>query len=282
MSSGPVNEVPDAESPSGSIRVAVSGAGKMGQEIVQGLYLEPDVEPVAVLDKFSDEDTFSLPSSSGQRIPRSNDPALLQRLRPDVLIDFSHHEWTEAVAPLAVDLGIHLVIGTTGLSDAFVAELDHRCREAGIGGVIAANFAIGAVLLMHLAQVAAPFFENVEVIELHHDQKVDAPSGTALTTVRGLLAARDGRPFAYPETAKQTLPNTRGGEFGGAGIHSIRLPGLVAHQEVIFGGLGQTLTLRHDTSSRESFLPGVMRATHQVMRLRHLVHGLDQLLGLRA
>jgi len=142
---------------------------------------------------------------------------------------------------------------------------------------IAANFAIGAVLMMHFAAQAARFFDNAEIIELHHDQKVDAPSGTAKTTAELMRAARKD-PFVHPLTEKETVPGTRGGELGGIAIHSVRLPGLVAHQEVIFGGLGQTLTIRHDSTGRDSFMPGVIAATRAVMGIDHLVVGLDELL----
>ena len=262
------------------IRVVVSGLGKMGREILLGLSRQEDIEPVGVLEKFSREEVFSLPDGSGRLIPCSTDPALLERLTPDVVIDFSNHEWTSVIAPVAIQAGIRPVIGTTGLPDKLVDQLERDCAAAKLGGVVAANFALGAVLLTHLARTAAPFFENVEIIELHHDQKVDAPSGTALAIADELLRAREQRSFTYPETTKQTIPGTRGGERGGAGIHSIRLPGLVAHHEIIFGGLGQTLTLRHDSTSRESFLPGVLLATREVMRREGLVRGLDRLMGL--
>jgi 4-hydroxy-tetrahydrodipicolinate reductase len=133
--------------------------------------------------------------------------------------------------------------------------------------------------MMHFARQAARFFDNAEIIELHHDQKVDAPSGTAKTTAELMRAARKG-PFVHPSTEKETIPGTRGGELGGIAIHSVRLPGLVAHQEVIFGGLGQTLTIRHDSTGRDSFMPGVVAAARAVMGLDHLVVGLDALLGL--
>ncbi len=145
--------------------------------------------------------------------------------------------------------------------------------------MIAPNFAIGAVLMMHFARLAAPYFDVAEIIELHHAAKVDAPSGTALATAREMAAAR-GRPFEHPETEKQTIPGTRGGVEGGITIHSVRLPGLVAHQEVLLGGLGQTLTIRHDSTSRESFIPGVILAVREVMRRHDLVVGLDRVLGL--
>lgn len=263
-----------------SVRAVISGAGKMGQEMLRGLSRVADIELVGVLEKFSHEDTVALPDGSGRRIPLSNDPAMLEQLRPDVLVDFSNHEWTAVVAPLAVQLGVRPVIGTTGLPEALVDQLERDCAAASLGGVVTSNFALGGVVLMHLARIAAPFFENVELIELHHDQKVDAPSGTALSILRGMLDAREGRPFAYPETTKQTLPGTRGGTLGGVGVHSIRLPGFVAHHELIFGSVGQTLTLRHDSTSRESFLPGVLLAVRAVMQRSELVRGLDRLLGL--
>ncbi|MFN8559116.1 MAG: 4-hydroxy-tetrahydrodipicolinate reductase, partial [Dehalococcoidia bacterium] len=189
--------------------------------------------------------------------------------------------WTARVAPIAVAAGVSPVIGTSGLAEPFVAELAARCRAAGVGGLVAPNFAIGAVLMMHFARLASPYFDVAEIIELHHDKKVDAPSGTAVATARDMVAAR-GRPFDHPETEKFTLPGARGAEEGGVTLHSVRLPGLVAHQEVLFGGLGQTLTIRHDSTSRESFLPGVLLAAREVMNRQELVVGLDRLMGLRA
>jgi 4-hydroxy-tetrahydrodipicolinate reductase len=262
------------------IRVVISGLGKMGREMLAGISRDEDIEPVGVLEKFSHEEVLSLPDGSGRLIPCSSEPSLLDRLKPDVMIDFSNNEWTSLVAPMAVRLGIRPVIGTTGLPETLVSQLERDCAAARLGGVVATNFALGAVLLTHLARIAAPFFDSAEIIELHHDQKVDAPSGTALTIAGEMLQAREQQPFAYPQTTKQTIAGTRGGMQGGAGIHSVRLPGLVAHHEVIFGGLGQTLTLRHDSTHRESFLPGVLLATRAVMQRQQLVRGLDRLMGL--
>jgi 4-hydroxy-tetrahydrodipicolinate reductase len=262
------------------IRVVVSGLGRMGREILMGISRQDDMEPVGVLEKFSREEVFSLPDGSGRLIPCSTEPELLERLSPDVVVDFSNHEWTSIVGPAAIAAGVRPVIGTTGLTEDFVAGLEKSCAEARLGGVVASNFALGAVVLTHLSRIAALYFDNVEIIELHHDQKVDAPSGTALTMAEAMLRARDGRPFDYPETTKETVPGTRGGQHGGAGIHSVRLPGLVAHHEIIFGGLGQTLTLRHDSTSRESFLPGVLLAVREVTQRQELVRGLDRLMGL--
>ena len=261
------------------IRVLVCGSGRMGTEVLHGLCGAPGLLPVGVLERFAQGSEAALPDGSGS-VPLGPDlEAMLAATRPDVVVDFTFHEWTERVAPAAVAAGVRPVIGTTGLADRFVRELTAQCREHGLGGVIAPNFAIGAVLMMHFARLAARYFDVAEIIELHHDKKVDAPSGTALATAREMVAAR-GRPFDHPETEKTTIPGTRGGVEGGVTLHSVRLPGLVAHQEVLFGGLGQTLTIRHDSTSRESFLPGVLLAVREVMTRGELVVGLDRLMGL--
>ncbi len=145
--------------------------------------------------------------------------------------------------------------------------------------MLAANFAIGAVLLMHMAKIASRFFDAAEIIELHHDQKVDSPSGTSIATARGMIEAR-GRPFGRNEPESTPVEGTRAGALDGVTIHSVRLPGLVAHQEVLFGGVGQTLSIRHDSMGRESFMPGIILATREVMRRDELIIGLDALIGL--
>lgn len=267
------------ESPAAApLRVLVCGSGKMGREVIAGVGAQADMTVVGVIEKFADTDRYPLPG--GGSVPLSADPAaLLAQTSADVIVDFSFHEWTQQVAPLAVRAGVRPVIGTTGLPDAFIEQLARECAARKVGGIVAANFALGAVLLMHLCRVAAPFFEYAEVIELHHEAKVDAPSGTALATVREMLRARE-RPFRHPETEKFSLPGTRGGVEGGVTVHSVRLQGLVAHQEVIFGALGQTLTLRHDTTSRESFIPGVLLAIRHLDGRQELIIGLDRLMGL--
>jgi 4-hydroxy-tetrahydrodipicolinate reductase len=261
------------------IRVLVCGTGRMGTEVLAGVCRTPGIVPVGVLERFAKEPSVTLPDGSGA-VPLGAEPeALFEQTRPDVVVDFTFHEWTARVAPAAVAAGVRPVIGTTGLSQALVAGLERLCAERGVGAFIAPNFAVGAVLMMHFARIAARHFDVAEIIELHHDKKVDAPSGTALTTAKEMVAAR-GRPFEHPETDTFTIPGTRGGVEGGVTLHSVRLPGLVAHQEVLFGGLGQTLTIRHDSTSRESFIPGVLLAVHEVMQRRELVVGLDKLMGL--
>jgi 4-hydroxy-tetrahydrodipicolinate reductase len=255
------------------LRILVSGSGKMGREVARAVTAASGMEPAGFVDAFATTDTIdSLPV-------HREAPAAIDTLKPDVVIDFTNAAWTPGLAEAALANGTRLVIGTTGLSDEFMAWLSAECSKTGLGSVVAANYAIGAVLMMHFARQAAPFFDNAEIIELHHDQKVDSPSGTAKTTAELMRAAR-AENFAHPVSEKEPLAGARGAETGGIAIHSVRLPGLVAHQEVIFGGLGQTLTIRHDTIGRESFMPGVIAAVRRVMELDHLVVGLDELFGL--
>jgi 4-hydroxy-tetrahydrodipicolinate reductase len=180
---------------------------------------------------------------------------------------------------MATKRKVNLVIGTTGLSPDNLAEIDQLAKANGVGAVVAPNFALGAVVMIHLARIAAKFFDYAEIIEMHHEQKLDAPSGTALSTARAIREAR-GKPFLYPKLHKESLSGTRGGELEGVALHSVRLPGLLAHQEVIFGAAGQTLSIRHDTISRQCFMPGVVLAIKKVSEYKGLVYGLDKLLGL--
>jgi len=260
-------------------RVLVSGSGRMGREVLAAVCREPDLTPVGAVDALARSSTIDLPDGTGP-VPLGVDPAaVIATTKPDVIIDFTNAEWTPQLAPAALKDGVRLVIGTSGLPDAFVEYLRAECAKRSIGAVIASNFALGAVLMQQMARLAAPFYEHAEIIELHHDQKVDAPSGTAIATAKLMGEARK-KGFTRPPTEKETLDGTRGGELGGVTIHSVRLPGLVAHQEVIFGGPGETLTIRHDSTSRESFMPGVMLAVREVMKRNELVVGLERLLGL--
>jgi 4-hydroxy-tetrahydrodipicolinate reductase len=245
----------------------------MGRQVAAAVAAEADMRPVAYLDGLAT-------SAVLDGLPVFNEATKCFAECPaEVAIDFSNAAWTPTLAAAALERGVRLVVGTTGLSPEFMASLERDCKARGLGAVVAANFAIGAVLMMHFARQAARFFDNAEIIELHHDQKVDAPSGTAKTTAEQMLAAKKDR-FVHPPTEKETVPGTRGGELGGIAIHSVRLPGLVAHQEVLFGGLGQTLTIRHDSTGRDSFMPGVVASTRAVRELDHLVVGLDALFGL--
>jgi 4-hydroxy-tetrahydrodipicolinate reductase len=261
------------------ISVLASGSGHMGREVLQAVATARDFQPVGVLEKFSTEEFHSLPGSS-ELIPMGHEPEpLISRCRPDVVIDFTNAEWTPGVAKAALGAGARLVIGTTGLPEAFVRELERECRARKLGAFIAPNFAIGAVLMMHMASLAARYFDWAEITEMHQERKVDAPSGTAIATAR-LMAAARGKPFEHNTPDKQTLSGSRGASYEGIAIDSVRLPGMVAHQQVVFGGLGQTLTIRHDSTGRDSFIPGVLLATREVMKRDELVVGLEKLIGL--
>ena len=255
------------------IRVLVSGSGRMGRQVAATVLAEPGMSPVGYVDGLAEAGVL-------EGIPLFKDAAAAcEQLKPDVIIDFTNAAWTPTLAQAALAAGVRMVIGTTGLNDEFMRWLETEAAARKTGVVLAANFAIGAVLMMHFARQAAPFFEHAEIVEMHHNLKVDSPSGTAKTTAEMMRAARD-RDFVHPESEKEPLVGARGAEYGGVALHSIRLQGLVAHQEVIFGGLGQTLTIRHDTTGRDSFMPGVLMATREVMKLDRLIVGLDALFGL--
>ncbi|MEX2031298.1 MAG: 4-hydroxy-tetrahydrodipicolinate reductase, partial [Dehalococcoidia bacterium] len=188
-------------------------------------------------------------------------------------------QFTPTLIEAALKHGVRPVIGTSGVDAKTLTRLREGALASGVGAVYAANFAIGAVLQMYMAAIAARFFDSAEIIEMHHDAKVDSPSGTALSTARVMHDAR-GRDFEANTPSLEHLEGARGAITGGIPIHSVRLPGFVASQEVIFGGTGQILTLRHDSTGRDSFMPGVMLAIREVMTRDHLVVGLDQLVGL--
>src|SRR5579864_2011312 len=245
------------------IRVAVSGhRGKVGSVLASALAVEPGIEYIGGVGR---EDDLA---------------AFLREHRPAALVDFTRPADGLRNALIAVEAGAAPVIGTTGIPTGGLDELEAACRKKGIGGIVAPNFAVGAVVMMHLAEIAAPHFEAVEIIELHHATKLDAPSGTALSTARRLAARRASSPFTHRKAEKETLAGTRGGEEGGVGVHSVRLPGFVADQEIIFGLPGQTLTIAHRTTSREAYVPGVVLAIRKVTSSPVFYRGLDELLGL--
>lgn len=261
------------------IKVLVSGSGRMGREVLAAVAQEPDMDPAGCVDLLSSESTISV-AGSDKLIPFGQDAAaMIARVRPDVIVDFTSAEWTPRLTKDALAAGVRLVIGTTGLSDAFVKELESEANRRKVGVLVAPNFALGAVLMQHMASVAARFYSHAEIIELHHEGKIDAPSGTSLATARAMRAAR-GDGFTVPVPQKEPVKGARGANEMSVTIHSVRLPGLVAHQEVIFGGRGETLTIRHDTTNRESFMPGVILAVREVMNREGFVYGLDRLMGL--
>ncbi len=261
-----------------AIKVVVHGAaGKMGQELVNGLAREPGIEVVGAVDVKADKPTYPLPDDRGN-VPFSADLGkIIAGCKPDVIVDFSVAKATMPMVRTATARHVACVIGTTGLTSAEVDEIRKLASSNRVGVVMAPNFALGAVLMMHLAKIAAKYLDYAEITELHHHLKADAPSGTALMTAREMAKAR-GKPFTRPE--EKGAFASRGQNVEGVTIHSVRLPGLMAHQEVVFGAAGQTLTIRHDTINRECYLPGVIMAVKEVGKRDGLVYGLDALLDL--
>jgi 4-hydroxy-tetrahydrodipicolinate reductase len=247
------------------IRVVVHGAlGRVGREVVNATCKDADLKLVGAVDAKADGNTLPLPVGSGT-VPLSRTlDSILTQTEPKVIVDFSTAEASMAMARLATKHKVNLVIGATGLSTENLEEIDRLAKANGVGAVVASNFALGAVLMIHLAKIAAKYFDNVEIIELHHDQKLDAPSGTAVSTAKAISEVR-GIPFVHPKVQKETVPGARGAELQGVALHSVRLPGLMAHQEVIFGTSGQTLIIRHDTINRECYMPGVVMAVKKVV-----------------
>ena len=198
-------------------------------------------------------------------------------LEADVWIDFTIPKVAYEHTRFALEHGLAPVVGTTGFTTEEITDLIDLSREKNIGGLIAPNFAIGAVLLMQFAAQAAKYFPNVEIIELHHDKKKDAPSGTAVKTAELISQVRQPQEQGAPDE-EESLPGARGANYQGMHIHSVRLPGLVAHQEVIFGSQGEGLTLRHDSYDRVSFMTGVNLGVKEVVKRHELVYGLEHLL----
>lgn len=259
-----------------TIRVGVVGAtGKMGREILKAVTNDPATEVVFGVSLVDTPLTLTV---EGKEIPVFGDLAKALEERPvDVVIDFTNADAFRQNASVVLSHGVHLVSGTTGLKHE---ELEAWGKEAAAQGkcfFYAANFAIGAVLMMRFAEEAAKFMPEVEIIELHHDQKKDAPSGTAVATAKRIAKVREAHEQGLPGEV-ETLDGARGANVDGMHIHSVRLPGYNAHQEVVFGGLGQTLTIRHDSINRESFMPGILFATKRVSGYTGLVEDLDTIM----
>jgi len=239
-------------------RVAVLGAnGRMGSEVVRAVSAAPDLELGPTYDA---GDTIDL---SGV----------------DVAVDFTHPEAVMGNLQTCIEAGVHAVVGTTGFDDERLGQLRQWLTGTDVGVLVAPNFGIAAVLMMRFAAQAARFFDSVEIIELHHPRKADAPSGTATRTAELIAQARAGMP-KMPDATWKALEGARGADVQGVRVHSIRLAGLVAHQEVILGGEGETLTLRHDSYDRASFMPGVLLGVRQIASRPGLTVGLDPLLDL--
>jgi 4-hydroxy-tetrahydrodipicolinate reductase len=233
----------------------------MGAEVCRSVDAAEDLELVAAIDAGED------------RAPAEE---------ADVVVDFTVPDQVMDNLGWCIDHGVHAVVGTTGFTDQRLADLRARLEaRSGANILIAPNFSIGAVLMMHFAEQAARFFESAEIIELHHPNKVDAPSGTAQATARRIAVARSAAGLGdVPDATTSGLDGARGADVDGIHVHGVRLRGLVAHQEVLFGSAGETLTIRHDSLDRSGFMPGVLAAIRAVPDLPGLTVGIDALLGL--
>ncbi len=251
------------------IKVAISGVlGKMGQAVKNAVEEEDDLQLVGMIDTKS----FSNNKIDYNIVIGSDLNYVLKECEADVLVDFTQPDTVLKNVEIALENEVYTVVGTTGLTENDLDKLNMLSEEQGVGVLIAPNFAIGAVLMMNYASKISKYMPNVEIIELHHDNKLDAPSGTAIKTAQ-MLNNENNNYLNEKNSAYGSIHN-------GVKVHSIRLPGFIAHQEVIFGGKGQTLTIRHDTTSREAFMPGVVMAIREISKYVGLIYGLENLLDL--
>ena len=242
-----------------AVRVGVIGAsGRMGSETCRAVDGDDDLQLVA---KVTSRDPLEVLVENGA----------------EVAVDFTTPEAVKANVEFCIDRGIHAVVGTTGLAETDLDDLARRAAGRDARVLVAPNFAIGAVLMMRFAAEAAPYFDAAEIVERHHERKADAPSGTALRTAQLMNEARQ-ETWRAPEARPESLAGSRGGDASGVRVHSIRMPGSVAHQEVVLGSAGQTLTIRHDSIDRGSFMPGVLLAIKRVGGLEGVTVGLEHAL----
>ncbi|MGL5080247.1 MAG: 4-hydroxy-tetrahydrodipicolinate reductase [Microcoleaceae cyanobacterium] len=270
-----------------SIPVIVNGAGgKMGREVVKAVATAPDMTVLGAIDRnpeFLHQDAGVLAGIEALEVLVTNDRESIlamaaQEKQLPVMVDFTHPGSIYESVRAGIAYGVRPVVGTTGLSSEQIQDLTEFAEKASVGCLVVPNFSIGVILLQQAAVAASRYFDHVEIIELHHNQKADAPSGTALKTAE--MLAELGKSYNLPEVAETELfPGARGAEVAEhIRIHSVRLPGLIAHQEVLFGSPGQLYTLRHDTTDRASFMPGVLLAIRKVLQLKTLIYGLEKIL----
>lgn len=263
------------------IKIIIAGPrGRMGREAVKMVHSADQFQLVSVVDHKHDGKKLNELNDFKQygEVPIfSNIEECLQKSDADVLVDLTTPEFGYFHTKTALEYGVRPVVGTTGFTQAQLDELKSRAEEKEIGCIIAPNFAIGAVLMMKFSQMAAKYFQDIEIIELHHDQKLDAPSGTAIKTAEMISTVRNKKEQGHPNE-KETLSGARGANLDGMHIHSVRLPGLIAHQQVLFGADGQSLTLRHDSYNRASFMSGVKLSIETVMNVDTLIYGLENII----
>ncbi|MNZ68996.1 4-hydroxy-tetrahydrodipicolinate reductase [compost metagenome] len=262
------------------IRVAVAGAsGRMGREVVKMVLEDEALQLVAAAAPSAgavDAGIFAGKANTGVIVKETLEEAL-EGANADVLVDFTVPQVAYGHTKTAIHFGVRPIMGTTGFTPEQIAELDELCKQKGIGGLIAPNFSIGAILMMKFAAEAAKYMPHVEIIEYHGDQKLDAPSGTSIKTAELIAQNRQELRQGNPKE-EETIEGARGGYYNGFRIHSVRLPGVFAQQEVVFGGHGQTLKIRHDSYDRAGYMPGVNVAVKKVMTYSGLIYGFEHIM----
>ena len=260
------------------LNVVVNGAlGKMGQQVLSAVSEDPGMNPVGGIDLAAKDSSLSLDNTSYTIPLYSSIEEISDGV--DVVVDFTNGEGAESVLQTLAPKNINIVIGSTGITESTMTNAASLAEKHNVGIMIAPNFAIGAVVMNHISRIAAPFFDYADLTEMHHENKIDAPSGTALAIAEATSQGKKGD-FKSPDPEKELVPGTRGGTLRGINIHSARMPGRVAHHELVFGALGQTLTIRHDSINRESFMPGVLMAIKYVKQNQGFTVGLDKVMGL--
>ena len=255
------------------MKVLVNGAlGRMGSTVVATVLKQEDMELTGVVNPHGEGKTIG-----GLGITATLADAFAKG-KPDVVVDFTRPAVVMNNLRETLGAGVNAVVGTTGFSQDDLAELDKLAKENNVGVLVAPNFAMGAVLMMKFAAEVAKYFPQAEIIEKHHDQKLDAPSGTAILTAQKIVEARGGYVAQGNPNETEKLPHARGNNYEGLRIHSVRLPGFVASQEIIFGSMGETLTISNDPINRDCYMPGVMRGCREIIGKVGLIYGLDKIL----
>lgn len=260
------------------IKVVINGIlGKMGQSVLAATLEADGMVPVAGCDAKDVIKSDQIETSSGKLMLSSDLEKVLENA--NVIVDFTNAEGARKIISSAPSKKVHCVIGSTGLSEEDFSNAQEAAEKYGVSIIIAPNFAMGAVLMTHLIKESAKFFDYADLTEVHHEAKIDSPSGTALSMAK---AAHEGKKadFKAPKSEKELIDGARGADYKGVVIHSGRMPGRVAHHEMVFGALGQTFTIRHDSINRESFMPGVIMAVRACVNQKGLTIGLDKIMGL--
>ncbi len=263
-----------------NITVLITGVcGQMGRYVVAGIIEAPDMALVGAVDPAGRGKPLSeiVPGAREDVVCSGHLASALEESQPQVMIDFTHPDVVLDNIQAALNAGVACVVGTTGLSPVDLQVVERLCQKKHTPCIIAPNFSIGANLMMKFAAEAASNFDYAEIIERHHEKKADAPSGTALITAEKMTASSE-RPLRDVPTAHEKLPGSRGGQTEGIHIHSVRMPGYVANQEVVLGGTGEVLKIEHITTSRECFIPGVLLAVRKISQMQGLTYGLDTIL----